>query len=192
VHRDKIAKPVSSQSLLPARGRAAGKSPATTRRRPAAAALDVFDRHPENGRSEFRLDRHIPYLLNYAGGQLSVTFGAALHGTKIRYRMWRVLHTLWHLGPLTLMEISMLAVFDISTLSRVADDLERKKLIFRVKNPQQRAPRLDLTDKGAELVERLLPAAQSSEDAALQGFSAKDKAALVRMLRRIAANIGTL
>jgi DNA-binding MarR family transcriptional regulator len=127
--------------------------------------------------------------LNFDGGQLSVAFSQALRGTSIRYRMWRVLHTLWHLGPLTLMDVAMLAVFDISTLSRVADDLERKKLIFRVKSPRQRAPRLDLTAGGKALVERFLPVAQQCESIALRGLSKKDKKALVSLLQRIAVNL---
>jgi MarR family transcriptional regulator, organic hydroperoxide resistance regulator len=151
--------------------------------------LNIFKNHTENGRGGFRLDQHVPYLLNFDGGQLSLAFAQALRATPIRYRMWRVLHTLWHLGPLTLTEVAMLAVFDISTLSRVADDLERKKLIFRVKRPHQRAPRLDLTEKGATLVERMLPVARQCEKAALRGLSSKDKDTLVRLLQRVAINL---
>jgi DNA-binding MarR family transcriptional regulator len=151
--------------------------------------LSVFKNHPENGRGGFRLDQHVPYLLNFDGGQLSLNFAQALRGTPIRYGMWRVLHTLWHLGPLTLTDVAMLAVFDISTLSRVADDLERKKLIFRVKKPHQRAPRLDLTEKGEKWVERMLPVARQCEKAALRGLSSKDKATLVRLLQHVAINL---
>ncbi len=151
--------------------------------------LSVFKNHPESGRAGFRLDQHVPYLLNFNGGQLSLAFAQALRDTPIRYRMWRVLHTLWHLGPLTLTDVAMLAAFDMSTLSRVADGLERKKLIFRVKRPHQRAPRLDLTEKGAKLVKRMLPVARRYEKAALRGLSSRDKDTLVHLLQRVAINL---
>ena len=181
--------------MLPPRSRSAddrsdsAQSPRQRGHAGKKSVLSVFKNHPENGRGGFRLDRHVPYLLNFDGGQLSLNFAQALRGTPIRYGMWRVLHTLWHLVPLTLSDVAMLAVFDISTLSRVADDVERKKLIFRIKKRQQRAPHLDLTEKGAKLVERMLPVARRCEKAALRGLSNKDKETLVRLLQHIAINL---
>jgi MarR family transcriptional regulator, organic hydroperoxide resistance regulator len=189
VRRKVIKLQTRSQRLTkrnrPSRATALDRARATERQR----APSIFKGHAENGRGKSRLDEYIPYLLNFDGGQLSLSFSRVLRAASIRYRMWRVLHTLWHLGPLTLTDVAKLAVFDISTLSRVADDLERRKLIFRVKSPRQRAPRLDLTEAGKALVERFLPAAQQCEDIALRGLSNRDKNTLVILLQRIAVNL---
>jgi DNA-binding MarR family transcriptional regulator len=66
------------------------------------------------------------------------------------------------------------------------DRLERRDLVRRLPDPtDRRGVLIELTAKGAELVDAAVRANTESEAGLLAGFSASEAAALARMLRRL-------
>ena len=136
------------------------------------------------------LDDHIPYLLNRTGGRYALEFAQALRPAGVRFTNWRVLHTLWHRGPLLLSEIAASANFDVSTLSRVIGGLEDGGLVKRLRatGPGQRR-RVGLSRAGEKLIESLAPTDRLFEERLLSGLSATERALLITLLDKMYANL---
>jgi DNA-binding MarR family transcriptional regulator len=134
------------------------------------------------GSSASALDHYVPYLLNHVGGRIAMGVARDIRAHGISFTMWRVLHTLWHTGPLKLVQLAAKANFDLSTLSRVVSELETRGLLARGAG---RGVSASLTPAGAALVETLLPLAHESEEKALSVLSPGERAILVELLHKL-------
>ncbi len=90
----------------------------------------------------------------------------------------------------TLSELAQKCGLENSTLTPLVDALERKNLLHRVRNPQdRRVIHLHLTVHGQELEPRIRVLWRSVQDAALTGITDEELAALHRIMGRIADNL---
>ena len=140
----------------------------------------------------FILADYLPYLLNRAGVRIGVAFSREIAPWKITLQMWRVLVALWQSGDQRLGELSERTSIDISTLSRLLLNLQRKRLVGRRRSDLDgRALSLSLTPQGRELTERILPIARHYEEVATCGLSDTEVRRLKRLLIKLYANFAT-
>ena len=142
-------------------------------------------------RSRLELDDYFPYLINRVGTVLAVRFTAdqlAAHGLSVA--MWRVLAVLSNNGGQRQIDLAGLTSIDASTLSRLVTRLVRMGLVSRTRSrTSSREVVVSLSAKGRALVDRLIPAALSLEEALGRGLPQRDRAVVKRALRRMYANM---
>lgn len=90
-------------------------------------------------------------------------------------------------GPLTLNELAGRLYLDKSTASRVADALERKRLLRRRGHPEdRRAVQLTFTSRGKLRYERIRREIQEREQRLLADFPPEIRAAMIDLVGRLA------
>src|SRR5690349_24252933 len=107
--------------------------------------------------------------------------------------MWRALAALTDRDCQTVGELSGRTSIEISTLSRVLDGLQRRKLLERKRAEDDgRVVTLHLTAAGRTMTRRVIPIAERYERVAITGLSTGDVAMLKRLLRALYANMDGL
>lgn len=145
----------------------------------------------------FDLASYLPYLLNRAGSRIAESFIEVLRPHGISLTMWRVLAALDHEDGQRVGQIAAFTSIEVSTLSRLVDALERKKLVVR-RRPSRaagadaRAVTVHVTPAGRALTQALIPIALDYEAIALDGFSAAEAKEIKAMLRRLYHNMDRL
>lgn len=138
----------------------------------------------------FNLTDYLPYLLNRAGMRIATAFTREARRHGLNLQMWRVLAALHHRDGQGVGELAETTAIDISTLSRVLDQMEAKSLVLRRREAQdQRNVVIRRTAAGRSATVRLLPTARRYETMALNGFDEREAAALKQMLRRVYRNL---
>lgn len=139
----------------------------------------------------FDITVYLPYLVNRTGVHLAVAFSNVIARHGINLQMWRVLAALNHRDGLRISDLASLTSIDISTLSRLLGNMEKKSLLARKRagGGDARVVTVHLTDHGATMTKALIPVAQRTEIAALEGFTDAEIATLKQMLNRVYANI---
>lgn len=139
------------------------------------------------------LDDYVPYLLNRAGARIAQSFSDEVRPFGITLPMWRALAALTDRDGQTVGELSLRTSIEISTLSRVLDGLQRRKLIERKRaEADGRVVTLHLTAAGRTMTRRVIPIAERYERVAIAGLSPRDVETLKRLLRTLYANMDGL
>ena len=139
------------------------------------------------------LDAYLPYLLNRAGARLAASFEKDVRPLGASLQTWRVLAALRERDGRRMGELSETTAIEVSTLTRLVDGLERRRLVKRRRDPADaRVVLLHVAPAGRRLTARLLPIAERYERVALDGFSPREAETLRRALRRLHANMDRL
>jgi DNA-binding MarR family transcriptional regulator len=139
------------------------------------------------------LDSYLPYLLNRAGARIALAFGEEVRPLGATLQMWRVLAALRERDGLRMGELSRTTSIDVSTLTRLVDNMEKKGLVLRQRDAgDARAVALHATPAGRRMTGRIVPIAERYEKVALEGFTAREAELLKRALRRLYANMNAL
>ena len=139
------------------------------------------------------LDGYLPYLLNRAGARLAASFEKDVRPLGASLQTWRVLAALRERDGRRMGELSETTAIEVSTLTRLVDGMERRRLVKRRRDPADaRVVLLHVAPAGRRLTARLLPIAERYERVALAGFSPREAETLRRALRRLYANMDRL
>lgn len=139
------------------------------------------------------LETYLPYLLNRAGARIADAFSKEVRPLGATLQMWRVLAALRERNGSRMGDLSETTSIEVSTLTRLVDSMEKKKLVARRSDPADaRAIVLHVTPAGQRLTRRILPIAERYEKLALQGFDTRETEQLKTALRRLYANAGNL
>ena len=139
------------------------------------------------------LETYLPYLLNRAGVRIADAFSKEIRPLGATLQMWRVLAALRELDGCRMGDLSQTTSIEVSTLTRLVDSMEKKKLVARRGDPADaRAIVLHATPAGRSLTRRILPIAERYEKVALQGFDVAEGKRLKAALRRLYDNAGKL
>ena len=139
------------------------------------------------------LDSYLPYLLNRAGARIATAFGEEMRPLGASLQMWRVLAALREQDGRRMGDLSLTTSIEVSTLTRLVDNMEQKGLVARRRDAQDsRAVLLHVTPAGRRLSRRILPIAERYEAVALKGFGVGEAASLKAALRRLYANMDDL
>jgi DNA-binding MarR family transcriptional regulator len=139
------------------------------------------------------LDSYLPYLLNRAGTRVATAFGEEVRALGASLQIWRVLAALRERDGRRMGDLSTTTSIEVSTLTRLVDQMEKKGLVARRRAPDDaRVVVLFATAAGRRLTRRILPIAERYERVALKGFDAKEAETLRAALRRLYANMEEL
>jgi MarR family 2-MHQ and catechol resistance regulon transcriptional repressor len=95
-------------------------------------------------------------------------------------------------GPQTQQDIARLTVQHPAGVSRIVDELERRNLVRRVRGERDRRTiRVEPTDEGRALFERIDPFATAALESAIAVLDERERAAFHAMLDKIVAANGT-
>jgi DNA-binding MarR family transcriptional regulator len=139
------------------------------------------------------LDQYLPYLINRVGNTLVQLFSRDLAQFDISVPMWRVIAVLGERGDLRLVDLSSMTSIDASTLSRLTETMQRRKLLGRSRSPQnKREIVISTTPKGQELLRILTPIAAAYEREMTVGLSASELATAREALRQMFVRLAEL
>jgi DNA-binding MarR family transcriptional regulator len=104
-------------------------------------------------------------------------------------RAWGVLSTLAESGPLTQIELATTMAIDRTAMVYLLDDLEQRKLVERVRSPQdRRAFMIHLTPGGRAAQRRAAAALDGAAETLLTPLDEADRRHLIDLLAKIAAH----
>ena len=139
------------------------------------------------------LDSYLPYLLNRAGARIAIAFSEEVRPLGATLQMWRVLAALREGDGRRMGDLSETTSIEVSTLTRLVDNMEKKGLVARRGDAgDARVVLLRVTGAGRRLAQRILPIAERYESVALAGFSAAESEKLKAALRLLYANMDAL
>jgi len=139
------------------------------------------------------LDSYLPYLLNRAGARIAIAFNEEMRRLGTTLQAWRVLAALHERDGRRMGDLSLTTTMEVSTLTRLVDNMEKKGLVARRRDAADtRAVLLHVTPAGRRLTRRILPIAERYEAVALKGFGAAEANSLKAALRRLYANMDDL
>ena len=138
----------------------------------------------------FALNESLAFLLNRAGSAVAVAFSEELRECDMSLPMWRAIAALWGRGDQSLSGLAEITSAELSTLSRQVATLAERGLVSRRQSGVNwRSVNISLTPAGRALVERLVPAVERHERAALDGISPSDIRRLKQLLAKIYGNL---
>ncbi len=139
---------------------------------------------------DFRLTGFIPYLLNQAMSRLDNNLRIALKPFDLTVHQWRVLFMIRLNGPQSIGDISAGTVMGQSTITRVADQLEKAGLASRTPmENNNRVVLLSLTESGEAMIRSVIPHTFAIHDGAIEDMDAAEQRQLFELLRKLAASL---
>ena len=114
----------------------------------------------------------------------------AIHPLKITPPQWRVIFLLHDYGDLSISEIAEESLIEPSTLSRLLKSLEKRKLIHRLQDDQdKRYTKSHLTDEGKKIYQSIIPVVLRQLESTFQDLSEADRKSLLRILKLVKKNV---
>lgn len=128
----------------------------------------------------------INYLLTTAQHEIFQTFSAGLAQFNITPGQYGVLGCLWERGSCTPKEIAQILHLENSTISGVLDRMQKRGLIDRVVDPNdRRSVRVVTTEEGAAMRDDVLKLIDELNAEILGGFTAEQRSTLISCLQKI-------
>jgi len=141
----------------------------------------------------YRLSNSFPYLLNRVGVRMGELFSRRIAPFGVTLPMYRVMAALREKGDQRLSDLAEVTTTEISTLSRLIGEMKRKGLVTRSRlEDNGRTVAINLTPKGAALVEELMPIAMHFADVAVSNYSEVEVARLKTIFREIYERLGSI
>ncbi len=120
----------------------------------------------------------------------NLNIGEALKPMRLTPAIWRLLALLQEQDGITIGELSELSSIERTLLSRILGRLERKRLIKKRVDPDdKRRTAIYIERAGIDLFRRILPMARSQIERAVEGLRKSDLARLQSILRHIVDNV---
>lgn len=138
----------------------------------------------------FSLERYPLYLMAHVDQLYTIEMESALGGHKFTRPKWRTLASLMMRNGLSIGEIAEITLFKLSTLSRVAERLEREGLVTRrPRESDNRITEVSITDKGREAFREIREVSRRQYARATADLSDDDIDHLCRTLRQMMLNL---
>ncbi|AMJ59332.1 MarR family winged helix-turn-helix transcriptional regulator [Bosea sp. PAMC 26642] len=142
------------------------------------------DREPPQAQAQLRLEQFLPYRLNVVGFFASRALGriyAEHFGIDIP--QWRVVAQLGEFGKLTARDIGDLAQMQKTKVSRAVGELEKRGLVARAENRQDRRESfVTLTQAGTRIYAQIVPLALAFQQRWIEGISPDELKVFERVL----------
>jgi DNA-binding MarR family transcriptional regulator len=140
--------------------------------------------------ADFRLEHSPLYLLVRAAGRYSLDMGNALKASGMDLLSWRALMTLNEEGQSSVSEIAERSVTRLSTMTRVVQRLEKKKMVKLSRRPSDaRVTEVRLTARGIQALEGVRGVASLIYNKAVGRLSAAQIETLNTLMRQIFVNL---
>jgi MarR family 2-MHQ and catechol resistance regulon transcriptional repressor len=184
---------VKEQSTAASHGAAPSRKGASKKREePARAVHTALDYARQSKFATSGGANSLFVSLLRAGHAIFKKVEEAVEGQGESVLTFRPLAIVVRFGPQTQQDIARLTAQHPAGVSRIVDELEERKLVRRVRGEQDRRTiRVEPTDEGRALFERIDPFATGALEAAIAVLDEKERAAFNAMLDKIVAANGT-
>lgn len=136
------------------------------------------------------LDNFIPYLMNRVMHRYNQTLLETMSDLGLTVPKMRTLVALASYGTLTINQLTVYAVTEQSTLSRVLDQMEKSGLVVRKTSTEDsRVRNIFLTPTGRSAYEKVWPDMQAAQSAMFEGLSEPEQQVFLETLCKVLANI---
>ena len=136
------------------------------------------------------MDENIGTMLAQVSRLIRRSFDERARAIGVTRPQWQVLSILKRNSGINQGGLAEILEVEPITAGRMIDRLQEAKLVERRPDPMDRRVwRLYLTQKGAALLDHLLPLANETFQTALEGISEAEQAQLLDMLDRIRTNL---
>jgi DNA-binding MarR family transcriptional regulator len=140
--------------------------------------------------AQFRLSDSPLYLIVRTAGRYAQELENALHASGMDLLSWRALMIVTEASPSSVSEIAERSVTRLSTMTRVVQRLQRKKLVKLAKRRSDaRVTEVHLTALGKRCVENERATAGEIYRRATRDLTPSDITTLKRLTRRLFANL---
>jgi MarR family transcriptional regulator, lower aerobic nicotinate degradation pathway regulator len=137
------------------------------------------------------LMERVGFLLAMTKGGAESICGSALQPIGLHVRQYGLLTVLATEGPLSQQEMAEWVRTDRTTMVALIDSLEERGYVRRERNPEdRRAYLLQLTAEGRRAQKRGSTLMRGAEDELLRSLGSRERAQLVELLGKVAADIG--
>jgi DNA-binding MarR family transcriptional regulator len=134
------------------------------------------------------VDHYLGYLLGQANHALYKEFDAHVRAAGLSSIEWRVLATLHDSEPLTVSQLAHEVLSKQPTVTKLVQRMNEQGWVKLQADPaDQRRTLVAATAAGRRLVKPLVDKARAHESALLSNFAASEKAALKKLLVKIAS-----
>ncbi|WP_346917397.1 MarR family transcriptional regulator [Clostridium sp.] len=139
---------------------------------------------------ELELDNYIGFILNNVTRKFSQFTVNFFKEYNITPEQAGIIRRLGEEEGITQKDLAIRMAKDQTNVTRLLDQLERKGLVMRNRNKDDKRSFLAyLTDEGKELNEYIIPAEQEIMNIALRGISEEKKALLKEIISEITENL---
>jgi DNA-binding MarR family transcriptional regulator len=151
---------------------------------------DTKSNTSENGQADASIQTFAPYLLNRIVHRYNQSVQKVMRARGLNIPKMRAIAALASQGDLTVNDLTVYAVSEQSTMSRMLDQMEQDNLVVRKTDSEDNRVRVvSLTDAGHALHSEIWPDMLAAEADMFKGIKAKDKAALLDTLGAVLRNI---
>ncbi len=138
----------------------------------------------------FTLDQSPFYLMTQATGLYTLIMERSLKAVGMDLPRWRVLMVLHEQSPSTVSEISRRSVMKLSTMTKVAQRLEKEDYVKLAPNEDdKRATDVHLQSRGEEAVEVIREVASQVYQQATKSFSDQEILSLNKLLTKLSEEL---
>ncbi len=144
---------------------------------------------PDHASEALSLNSFLPYRLMILADMVSrVASQIYVDRFDLTRQEWRIIASLFELGPVSATEIGEHSTMDKMTVSRAVTGLEAKGLLRRHDDPADRRNKiLELTQAGRALYRKIVPLILAREAYLLENFSPEERASLAHLLEALLA-----
>jgi DNA-binding MarR family transcriptional regulator len=142
------------------------------------------------GKAGFHLETHAFYWFSRILSGRNRVLNGELRGFDLDYPRWRVMAVLDQYPGCSMQQLAEHSGVDRTSLAHTVALMARQGLLTRrARRADRRSVMLNLTPRGRNLLDRILPAVLTHSRQALSGFTAAEMRMLFKLLRRMADNI---
>ncbi len=135
------------------------------------------------------LAQYLPYIINRVAGEIIALKSKLLEGFDLNLRTWQVLVALGERDGQRVTDLSGAALTEISTLSRLLDDMEEQGLVEKRRaRPNARSVTVHITPAGRSLLTATIPEALRYQDSLFDGIDDEDLAITRGVLNKLYEN----
>ena len=138
------------------------------------------------------INQSIGFYLGHTFRTIKTVLNKLFHdsGFNVTSEQWHVLMSLWAKDGKTQQEINIAVTKEKATVTRLIDGLEKKNLIVRIQDKEDRRKNLIyLTNEGKAVREKLMPIAARTLEVAVEGFTPEEIETFRNMLIRVQNNL---
>ena len=133
---------------------------------------------------------YIGYWLSRLRTEVHTAFEQKIEGYKVTVPQWNVLLALFNKEGESVGELARFTEVDKGFISRLVDQLVRKKLVVRKKGADRRSGALELTQRAKELVPLLIQCAETNEKEFFGSLTKKEEDLLRDIFSKLLNNAG--
>jgi DNA-binding MarR family transcriptional regulator len=146
----------------------------------------MLDTNREAPQREFRLDEQVGHLLHHAYHRASAHFARRLRPYRLKPRQFATLARLREMGPTSQNCLGEAVGMARANIHAMVERLQARGFVTTSADPADARRRIvELSGKGGDLLDELIPLDLDSTADALAAFDADERRTLYALLRRI-------